>query len=378
MEYQLVLSSSSKLNEELDVLPDYFVQKSVAGQSKGSNIFVAKYVDLEFDKFIFLLEQIDVNFYEKALKNQNIFLKNSNSFKINLLHLNKIFYFGFINYPSNFYLYSMLDLLSGFYERSLGRRKLAPEMSTVSLDLLAADLGLYLSYFGYLRQNVYTFNDHVLGFQYFGKHTDSFVWKKVILTTWESFVLNLYGFYKNEVGLSYFYSNLTQDANQIASFLKLLPITTEFWSEYKTIFNYLSNINTFKYYKHQTTVLDFTASGIKENNELFLKPSALCDNGYGYFATTHGDIISIGYPIFTLSGVDAFFRRSYDYKVLVLHEHEQVLARELYYWGNSWYRKNCGGFSDVSSGFLMSDLEFVKIKYNKSSKLFDLYLQNIN
>mgnify|MGYP007103442977 CR=1 FL=1 len=50
---------------------------------------------------------------------------------------------------------------------------------------------------------------------------------------------------------------------------------------------------------------------------------------------------------------------------LVLFEKSNLVARELYYWGNSWYSKNFGGTVDYKSDFLGLDSFSYQLKYNK-------------
>ena len=228
------------LNKNLDLdgkrLPDYYVKEPETvflkkESASNLNTFTAKFVELEFEKFLNIVETIEGSFFELTGSGQDSSsVRGSNLSSSSLLSLNKIFYFGFLNFPSNFYLYTMLDLLSGVYEES-SRRNLddnvgvpySPRLHNFNFDLLSSDLGIYLGYFGFLRNNLYNFNDHVVGHQYYKKQSDAFIWQKLLLSPWETFIFRLYGFYKNQVGLSYYYSNLSEDLTNASKSLQLIP-----------------------------------------------------------------------------------------------------------------------------------------------------------
>jgi len=160
-------------------MPDYYLKSSDNSHSKNQSL-TARFVDVEFNKFLTLLEDIDTPLFESSSYNNSLnsfFFKNND--KGTVMGLNKIFYFGFLNYPSNFYLYTMYDLLKGRYEDFLIKSDLNPSKlgSTQQkyFDFLSADLGIYLGYYGFLRNSVYSVNDHTLSYQYYKKQEDYFL-----------------------------------------------------------------------------------------------------------------------------------------------------------------------------------------------------------
>ena len=263
----------------------------------------------------------------------------------------------------------MLDVLSGCYEESSKRRIFdsvsEPYNSTwhnLNFDILSSDLGMYLGYYGFLRQNIYTMNDQVVGHQYYKNQADSFVWQKIVLSPWESFVFRLYGFYKNQIGLSYYYGNLSQDVNSLLKGIQVVPQLKSIWSSSTSVGDYLQNLRHFKYYN---SFSDDSNSIFVSSWNVYAGNSGLSLGGA--FFNNDGELS--GVPIFTQARVDDFFRSVYDYKPLVLGEPVQLVNRELYYWGNSWCFKNSGGVKDFQLGFLSLDSYSYQVKYNKSSKL---------
>ena len=134
--------------------------------------------------------------------------------------------------------------------------------------------------------------------------------------------------------------------------------------------NYLKNFTTDKsrFFAGSATPLSGDVPGFQDFSEISfrgLKLNGIC------FGDPSVQLSGFsGVPIFTQVEIDDFFPNTYDYKPLFLQEHVQLVARELYYWGNCWHFQSCGGLTDSNLGFLNLDFNTYQIKYNKKSKLF--------